>query len=139
MTTFLVAHDFSACSKVALEHAVALARQSHGRLILLHVHPPEVVPPGQQTGGHTYRSVRIDEKTLEELAEGLRADGVEVETDTVVGEPAARILEEAERRGVDMIVTGTHGRRGLSHLILGSVAERVVRESRVPVLVAKAA
>jgi len=52
----------------------------------------------------------------------------------ISGDPAERVLETARGLEADLIVMGTHGRRGLSHLVLGSVAERVVRESLVPVL-----
>ena len=53
---------------------------------------------------------------------------------SVVGRPAEALLEEAQRWGADLIVLGTHGRRGLDHLFFGSVAEQVVRGARVPVL-----
>ena len=60
--------------------------------------------------------------------------GVKCELTVVVGLPAESILEAQERLGADLLVMATHGRRGLKRLVLGSVAEKVVRESAIPVL-----
>jgi nucleotide-binding universal stress UspA family protein len=138
MKTYLVAHDFSAFGDAAIAQASELAKLTKGKLILLHVHPPEVVPPGQQTGESTYNDILHDNAELQTMSDDLKAHGVEVEIESVIGEPAKQILAEAERRAVDMVVMGTHGRKGISALLLGSVAEKIVREAKMPVLVVKA-
>jgi nucleotide-binding universal stress UspA family protein len=73
---------------------------------------------------------------LAPLADRLRAHGLNAETKVVVGAPvAAEILELARSERADLIAMGTHGRRGLERLVLGSVADKIVRASDVPVLV----
>jgi nucleotide-binding universal stress UspA family protein len=59
------------------------------------------------------------------------------QVDVMMGDPAVEILQAAKRRGADLIVMATHGRKGLRHLVLGSVAEHVVREAPCPVLTVK--
>ena len=81
----------------------------------------------------------------EERAEGLLEDaaarageaGVDIETDSTVGRPARTIVEYADEAGFDHVVVGSHGREGISRVLLGSVAETVVRRSSVPVTVAR--
>jgi nucleotide-binding universal stress UspA family protein len=73
-----------------------------------------------------------------ETARGRAAEyGVDVETESVVGAPARTIVDRADEHGVDGIVVGSHGRRGVSRILLGSVAETVVRRSPVPVTVVR--
>jgi nucleotide-binding universal stress UspA family protein len=115
----LVAIDFSAASERALAAARDYARTFGARLHLLHVVPPTTDPrpsPG-----------------LEALAASIR-DGLTVETAVTAGLPAAQIVRYAERRGVDLVVVGTHGRTGVTRALLGSVAEAVVRSAPCPVL-----
>ena len=64
----------------------------------------------------------------------MRASGVAVETDHSLGPAASEILRKAEAMGADLIVMGTHGRTGLSHLVMGSTAEKVMRRAKCPVL-----
>jgi nucleotide-binding universal stress UspA family protein len=71
---------------------------------------------------------------LQERATNLRAQGVEVRTIARVGEVSETILQVARDERVDVIVMGTHGRAGLGRLILGSVAEKIVRQAEVPVV-----
>ncbi|MBE7447573.1 MAG: universal stress protein [Kofleriaceae bacterium] len=141
--TILVPHDFSSCAN----HAAALARdvaKIHGaRLILLHVAeiPPmlgpfaSVVPDegGAPINVRDY-AMRSAEAHLDDLAGRLRADGIEVSTVATTGNTAGEIAACAERERAELIVMGTHGRTGLAHVVLGSVTERVVRHSVVPVL-----
>ena len=141
--TILVPHDFSSCAN----HASALARdvaRVHGaRLFLLHVAelPPmmgpttSVVPDegGAPISVRDY-ALRSSDVHLEDLAARLRADGVEVSYGSALGNVASEIAEAVEREQVDLIVMGTHGRSGLAHVVLGSVTEKVVRHSKVPVL-----
>ncbi len=141
--TILVPHDFSRCAN----HASALARdlaKIHGaRLVLLHVAelPPmlgpgaTVIPDGggAPIGVREY-ALRASEAHLADLAERLRKDGVEVSVVSVAGHVATEVAETAAREHADLIVMGTHGRTGLAHVVLGSVTEKIVRHSLVPVL-----
>ena len=141
--TILVPHDFSSCAN----HAAALARdvaQTHGaRLLLLHVTempmglgPETVIVPEEGGGPIKVRdyAMRSAQEHLEDLAARLRKDGVEVSTLAVMGHVVDEIVGIAKRERIDLIVMGTHGRTGLSHLVVGSVAEKIVRQAPVPVL-----
>ena len=138
MTTLLVAHDFSDCGNAALVSAVDLARTGD-QLILLHVHPYEFVRGEHTTGATTYDAEERDRRTLQEMADKLASETPDLETKVSVqlGVPVETILEEATREGVDVIVMGTHGRTGMARLVLGPVAEQVVRAAKVPVMVVK--
>ena len=88
--------------------------------------------------GHTVDAlVREGEEIVEEAEETLRTLGVDYESDVVQGNPAPTIVEYAERYGHDLIVMPTHGRAGLSRYLIGSISEKVVRLSPVPVLTAR--
>ncbi len=125
--------DFSPNSIAALEVARQLAVQSKGTVTLLHalLPPVEVGQPivlEPMAGG-----VEVAQR-LKALAADKLSDKIPSEIDVVVGNAASEIIEGAARHHCDSVVMATHGRTGLKHLILGSVAERVVRESAVPVL-----
>lgn len=138
----LVPHDFSPCAVKALRVAVDLARVHRAAITILHVSDlPEnvtadtvVSPPGEPralpVAEYTTRGART---RLEEVAEPLRRQGLSVLTKAVTGDIAKEILLAAQT-DTDVLVVGTHGRTGLSHLLLGSVAERVVRGASVPVV-----
>ncbi len=128
--------DFSDHSLAALNLALKVTQQNDAKLYLLNVAP---VP----AGAAGFQPVPMDaypfheEDRHEELAELARERipaGVRYETLVISGDPAARVLETVRGLAADLIVMGTHGHRGLTRLVLGSVAERVVRESPVPVL-----
>ncbi len=132
----LVPIDFSAGSEAALEMATSLARDSGGSLILTHV---EIIPLSAAGGEYLYA---IPEPPTEELLAKLNAvavpdSQVPVERRLLAGDPADAIIRLAETEGADMIVMGTHGRRGLTRLLMGSVAEAVVRAAPCPVLTVK--
>jgi nucleotide-binding universal stress UspA family protein len=134
----LVPIDFSAGSAAALPVAESLG----GTIDLIHVwDPPAFVSTEAMLGSADSQGTLAkleDERTrleLDELANDVRARGVAVGTTAVVkGDVAKAICEYAEKGGYDVIVMGTAGRSGLAHLLLGSVAEKVVRHSSVPVL-----
>jgi nucleotide-binding universal stress UspA family protein len=131
--------DFSDASAGALRAAALLAQRSGGSLTLLHVDVvpgsaiPEALletPPALATD----LGAPADRPLLEWKA---RAEGLgvpQVEARRSVGRPAQEILALVRRDGFDLIVLGTHGRTGVGHLILGSVAEEVVRRAPCPVL-----
>jgi nucleotide-binding universal stress UspA family protein len=135
--------DFSDNTPAILAWAAHLAEEHEGSVILLHAyHLP--VEFQQLEGAYLppdfWASVRSEAETaMEGHAAELRARGIGVEVVVCEGYAGTVIVEEAERRNADLIVIGTHGRSGLSHLLLGSIAERVVQKAPCPVLTVKAA
>ena len=128
--------DFSECSDAGLEHATALARQLGATLLIVHVEEP----PLAYAGGEMYYGVpEPDTRALEEMLKKVRPTdpSIPYEHRLVVGSPAHAICDLAEEENVDMIVMGTHGRTGLKRLLMGSVAEHVVRWANSPVLTFK--
>jgi nucleotide-binding universal stress UspA family protein len=141
----LVPVDFSESSKAAVRQAVRLARLWGARLDLLHVGETTPVPSFYDTGFLVYEyGPKFAEHTTEQL-HGLVDDAVaevpgavpDVGAHVGVGQAPSVIAKEAERLGSDLIVMGTRGLSGLKHLLLGSVAERVLRTAPCPVLIAK--
>ena len=132
----LVPVDFSDCSLDALEYASVVAQQAKASLMLLHVLEP--VSYGLDfTLGHSRTREQVREtwtKRLEELASSLIVTQVPVESQLRGGHPADSILDSAKTLPCDLIVMGTHGRRGISHAFSGSVAEAVLRKALCPVL-----
>lgn len=134
----LVPIDFSESSDTALDWATVLARDTGATVLLIHV---ETVP--LTTGGGEY-IYAIPEPPTQELLErlnkvALKDAKVPVERRLLAGDPAAAIIRTAETEGADLIVMGTHGRRGITRLLMGSVAEAVVRGATCPVLTIKPA
>jgi nucleotide-binding universal stress UspA family protein len=137
----LVATDFSDCSKAALDCGRAIADAFGARLHLLHAVPP-IADGGPD--GIGFIAELIDQQTALGEAERQRLEGLltteekaQTRVHTVLRElemPAAAIIDYATTEQIDVIVVGTHGRRGLSRLVLGSVAEQVVRLAPCPVL-----
>jgi len=134
--TILHATDFSESSDFAFRLSCALARDYGARLVILHVAPPLI---GYYGEGTVVPAPEAYEDTLKEDLEQLRPSdpGIKVEHRLVEGEPAREILRQAQETKADVIVMGTHGRTGLSRLVMGSVAELVVRKSSCPVLTVK--
>lgn len=132
----LVPTDFSSRSDSALEYAAALARSGQADLLIVHVKErPEIVA---ETGMAGY-PVDVDDAEARRLLADVKPPGgpVGYSQHLLHGYPADEILKLAESEGVDLIVLGTHGRKGLSRLLLGSVAEAVVRRANCPVLSVK--
>lgn len=132
----LVATDFSECSQVALTYARALARQFKARLHVIHV-----VETLEILGYSENAPAVLAELEAEEGARLValltETDRCELDANTVLvtwQAPAQAVVAYATREHVDLIVVGTHGRRGLPHLVMGSVAERIVRTAPCPVL-----
>ena len=136
----LVPTDFSAPADAALMYAATLAEKFGSHLELLHVIAmPTLYPMGAETAASLEPEPVADvetaaRETLQQLAarSGLPADRIHVHTST--GTPVSGILDAIAEQRVDLVVMGTHGRGMIEHLLLGSVAERVVRSSPVPVL-----
>jgi nucleotide-binding universal stress UspA family protein len=136
LATILHPSDFSEHSEFAYRLACALAKDYKARLVLLHVLPPPIILYG---GGAVppdpWPSIEEAKAKLREL-EG-RAHHVRVESQVMEGEPVDMILRAVGETHCDVIVMGTHGRTALTRLLLGSVAESVIRKSPCPVLTAK--
>jgi nucleotide-binding universal stress UspA family protein len=128
--------DFSEQAEPAFEFACALARDYGARMVIAHVSPPLIQVVGD--GGFVnYPAGNVD--TLMERLKTVRpADSrLSVEYKLVEGDAADEITRMAQEAKADVIVMGTHGRGGLSRLLLGSVAESVMRLSTCPVLTVK--
>lgn len=136
----LVPLDRSAGAEAALPVAADLARADQAVIRLLHVAPPPtaIVAEGRVIAYADQESERLQhiwEVYLREAARQLA--GVRVEYAVRFGEPAEEILEAARESGADLIAMATHGRSGVVRLMLGSVAEAVLRRSEVPVVLVR--
>ncbi|MHC4140190.1 MAG: universal stress protein [Planctomycetota bacterium] len=129
--------DHSDCSKEALKYAVSFAMKDEAKLYLLHI-----IDIRSFSEGLDAMSKPIpDEETLEQLRtklldcipEDIR-DDMDVEATVIQGIPFAEIISTAKEKEIDMIVIGSHGRTGISHMMMGSVSEKVVRKAPCPVL-----
>ena len=136
----LVPIDFSECSKKALQYALPLAKEQHAELTLLYVVPP-AYSPGQSTGvdyTQLETSLKVSGETeLAKLARNEVSREIFVDTLVRVGSPPREIIETARKLPADLIVISTHGRTGLKHVFLGSVAEYVVQRAPCPVFVVR--
>lgn len=144
----LVAVDFSAHSAQALVWGARLSKCFQAPLLLLHVvHDPESAPGyykhSKKWKKHLVRMEEAAAEMMDEFVERLRREQPEIaqlghlDSILVVGLPVTRILEVTKKSKAQMVVMGSQGRTGLSHLLLGSKAEKVVQLSPVPVTIVK--
>lgn len=125
--------DFSEYSDHALAYAMKMAHWYGAQVHVLHVMPP--LPP-PMTSSLSEAGRQLIAQNLAAAVERWREPHTDVTTELIESaEPAARILERAEAFDVDLIVTGSHGRKGVEHILLGSVAEPLLHKSRRPVFV----
>jgi nucleotide-binding universal stress UspA family protein len=125
--------DFSPASNGVLRHAAALARGNNATLVILHVEePPLAYGSGELFYGVGEFSTEALQKMLDKVVPPHPA--VQVVRRLVIGDPASEIPRVAKEENVDLIVMGTHGRTGLLRLLMGSVAELVVRRAHCAVL-----
>jgi len=133
--------EFSEPSRVAMLQAAELATRCEGDLVLLHVKapPPPVAPDALATPEEAGSLELVDlERTVAAWREeAARVAGRPVAAEVLDGEPAEEIVRFSRERDCDLLVIGTHGRTGVKRLVLGSVAEKVVRTAACPVLVAR--
>lgn len=136
----LIPLDGSALSESALPHALALARGCNIPQIWL-LHAVELIPI---TEGTTEAVLRIQEQRkiegqayLAKKAQELSQQGFQVQTYLEEGPPAEVLARFAEKTGIDLIVMATHGRSGIGRWVFGSVAEKVLRAAKVPVLLVR--
>ena len=136
----LVPTDFSKYSANAVTYAAAFADKFGAELVVLHVVQdlalfipeavliaPVMTPPLEQ-----FKAAA--QAALEKVVRDMNLTGLKVQTEIASGVPFAEIIRVARAQNVDLIVMGTHGHTGLAHMLLGSVAEKVVRKAPCPVL-----
>ena len=136
VTKILCPVDFSDLSNAAIEYASTLAKESDALLILLHVeaHP---LAYGTSFAGYGRTKEETEENTRRLHQIRPSAPDVAYEHWIFSGDPAETIVKLAKDEEIDLIVIGTHGRGGLTRLLMGSVAEVVVRKAHCPVLAVK--
>jgi universal stress protein A len=143
-TDILVPTDFSEPSEAALDYALALAATHGSRLHLLHVVDASFVT------GPVSAEIFVVETPAEQAAlfddakaklahRAARCTSGKITTEVITGTSARTIICYARARSIDLIVMGTHGRSGMAHLFMGSVAEKVVRDAPCPVLTVRQA
>lgn len=139
MSSIVCAIDFSEPSDKALQHALALGKRLGANVVAVHAWqlPVYAVPDGVAVFGPEVVAEITDglQKQLAGTLEKNRTEGVKLEGKLVAGSPVEAVLEVAKDVGAEYVVIGTHGRTGVARLVIGSVAERLVRLSTVPVVV----
>jgi nucleotide-binding universal stress UspA family protein len=141
--TILVPCDFSSYAEHALTWAIGLAESQEARIVLLYAIPifPHVsyteIPSLLDIPKIEAQLVAEGESQLRKFIDERNVGNVRVEPRAMLGDPFAVICRVALEENTDLIVMGSHGRTGLSHVLLGSVAERVVRHAPCPVLVTR--
>lgn len=143
MESILAALDFSPVAASVLTQSIELAERFGAHLWLVHVAAPEPAFVGYEPGPQVARDQRAGElreehRDLQRHADELRERGLAATALLIQGPPVEKILEEAKRLGVGMIVMGSHGRSALARFMLGSVSEGVVRHAACPVLIVPA-
>jgi universal stress protein A len=133
--------DFSEISANAMKYAVFLASHHHAELLLLHV--VEHLQEFEQYQILVFTSQELEKKMekqayeeLNKLTEPIKKT-IKVETVVRQGKAFVEIIREAKEKDMDIIVMGSHGRTGISHMLMGSVAEKVVRKANCPVLIVR--
>jgi nucleotide-binding universal stress UspA family protein len=131
--------DFSDLSKQGLKSALELAQSFGAKLLLIHVvepppYPVEGILPSPLDSTLLDDLERQANQEISKMLANMQGSAVEVEGRVVVGVPYRKIVEVAEEEKADLLVVTTHGRTGLVHLVMGSVAEKIVRTAPCPVL-----
>jgi len=142
MTQFnriLAATDLTPASTPAIEKAIKIARENGAKLLIVHVYRPPHLTQAESVGPGVYEewdaNLRANaERGLQPFIESSRRQLVDAQPLALPGIPHKAILEAAMQNGIDLLVMGTHGRSGVSRLLLGSVAARVISSARCPVL-----
>ena len=135
--TIIFPTDLSSSSDAALAHATSLARDMRAKLLIVHVEEP---PMAYGPSGEMYYGIPAPNPAeLLRMLHAVRPEDPEVafEHRLLPGDPAGAITELARKENADLIVMGTHGRTGLVRLLMGSVAEAVVRRAKCPVFIFK--
>jgi nucleotide-binding universal stress UspA family protein len=136
----LIATDGSEYTKNAVDHGIDLAKNTGAKLITTYVVDTAAFAsiPMDAAWESMYELLRQEgDLAMKYVAEKAGEEGVEVEANIIEGHPADEIIKYSEKNSVSLIVLGTLGKSGLDRFLLGSVAEKVVRNSKIPVLVVR--
>jgi universal stress protein A len=140
----LVPLDFSPASDRALAYAAALAEEFGAPLFLLHVIEDRLMTgpwPSEVYLGELPKLrddlIKDAERRMRLSLEALEKDGLTATGEVLIGGPSHVIIEQAAAINADLLVMGTHGRTGITHLLIGSVAERVIRHAPCPVFIVR--
>lgn len=136
----LIATDGSEYTKKAVDYGVDLSKHTGAKLHAIYVVDTAAFAsiPMDAAWESMYELLRQEgNEATKYVAEKAEAEGVEIERLTVEGHPADELIKYAESNSIDMIILGTIGKSGLDRFLLGSVAEKVVRNSKIPVLVVR--
>jgi nucleotide-binding universal stress UspA family protein len=135
----MIATDGSKQVEKAIESGIELAKLTGAKLYAVYVIAPTIYSSRDFGWEKSLREFLEAEakKAFTYVEETGKASGIKVEPVTLQGHPADKILEFAEQEGIDLILMGTLGRTGLDRFLLGSVAEKVVRYSKIPVMIIK--
>ena len=142
LRTILVPTDFSQAAEKALTWALEMAARWDARVVLLHALPPWEDPVRMKEAGVSIAgfeaSLRTDaESQAQKLLAKIDQQEVTIQICILVGLPHTMICQVAQQEQADLIVMGSHGRTGLAHVLLGSVAENAMRYAPCPVLVVR--
>jgi nucleotide-binding universal stress UspA family protein len=140
LNSILFPTDFSHYNDAALEYASTLAAEANAKLFIVHVHDTSDLNSALGEAGFVYEAPWLEEDRmtrdrLEKVAPTMTS--VKYERHYLTGPPVAEILDFAAENRIDLIVMASHGRSGISRLIMGSVAEGVMRKATCPVLIVK--
>lgn len=144
LTTILVPTDFSDASEAALDYAKALARAFGATIHLVHV-MEDLLAHAWAAEVYVASMPTLRDEIAKEAGERLAAmaaaepKAAALQTALLAGNPFLEIIRYAKAQNIDLIVIGTHGRGAIAHMLLGSVAEKVVRKSPCPVLTVRGA
>jgi nucleotide-binding universal stress UspA family protein len=131
----LVPTDFTDVSHRALEYAKSLAKQGNSELLLAHVNPPiDLITPPEAAWMDTLEMQGMGEQQLEESGAALRSEGYRARALSLTGPLYDELLSAIKHYHVDLIVLGTHGKKGLERFLLGSDAEALLRHAHCPVI-----
>jgi universal stress protein A len=140
INTILCPVDFSDAAQKAVSYAKEFAIGTGASIYLLHVIEPIPIPPVDASLNYVQIEEELEkaaEADLNALKVSLASTGLKVDGSLEIGNAADIILEKAEELKVNFIIMGSHGRKGLNRLIMGSVADAVIRKSDCPVLIVK--
>lgn len=137
--TILFANDFAETSEEVFDYAMSLARKYDAKLLIVHVINEPVDLRGFYVPHISFENLEKEiaegaEKMMEKFCRTKVKDFTNYETFILSGIPYEEIMKKADEAGASLIIMGTHGRRGLDHMLFGSTAERVVRGAGCPVL-----
>lgn len=132
--------DFSAPSRNALRYANEFAKAMNAKITVMHVIQPQPIAADVNVP-YVPLEIELEKNAKEDLARIVKEEvqeGVLVEQVMAFGLPSDCVIAQAQKENVDLIILGTHGRTGISRLLMGSTAENVIRHATRPVLVVKA-